>query len=1252
MAEQETNTAWEPQEDGTFLPSAALVEKIRANPQEFPNAAKDLSVMSGKSEEEVQAILDNQQRAGGTFDRSGLFNAPQRMIGAAIEGLGQAAGWATQNTAELAGGEDAKEIGDAIKSATNFDPSFETEEGTAENVAEFAGQVAPAVVAGVATGGAGLVGFLTGAAAGGAVGTATFNPREKTLVDLIDEYVPLGPVQDALQINPEDSTGTAMLKQFAAGGLVEAAAGGAIKVVGKIGAAITKGNLEEAVKIAEDAGIKVDGVDEGVEAAAPKVTPKEAEAEKVAPEVTGEVLRQDAAAAVRQVLDEEAVGQALPKLPVDPKAVKAFETDIMRTVKAFEARTAETTNLSKIDPSVYTEFRRHSAEVYTAIRGGDIDQVIKLVKQSALLKGQLDEATANIASVYRDAMLKSTLARTSDMAGELVMAVRADPSLRTRGAILSIANRQLNQVSELWDIYRNTGTAASYKLKLRQGVMEGVDELGEIAEVNETILKELRKDGIGLYDDKGTFVAKKIIALDDVGINPVDLLDDLFKQFDEFDAMAAGKRDNIKQARKLTPVEKMGGVALFMQRVKDIQAVMLLGQIMTAATEIVSTGSHLILLPALRKLGGGPGSEWLKEYAGYAHAWEFSRAIWMKAFKAGAGVLDDFDIKEGTKSTLEYADINNPMLKLGWRMLKMAVDVSIASSEFFKATRAFGIAYADGLEKALATGMTPAAAKKAAKEYAQARFTPDGAFKDEDLAIRAAEAPFQSVFDGSTMTGRAGQWVENIRNSPEMEGFVSVVARGAIPFFRTLANIGGSGAQYIMPPGVATGLKKFYPEGTGVAKFLDDFTGKNGKIAQQTAVGRQRMGMALVGAGFALTQIPGVEITGPSRGQRWDAKKRSFEEYPASSLIIGNESFDLSRFLPFSAPLMLVGVLRDYQLEDSLRMEGGEFDPTSGTLEWLMRYGQGSALTAALLLQDAGAARGVFDFADAVAAAVQDGDFSGLQRFGQSYAQQFTPGPIRMSLRSSGKVQNEGYGFWDKWAASAGFPTQWERLDFFGNPIRYPLLKGVDPSNRRILRLDDPAYREFAMLNRFEGMALNVAKPDGIFDKTFWRKVGLDPDDPLGFEVPSLTEMKLTDGKNAWLHYRELLYKGRAAEDVTKATGQYGDKVSVGKVLIRKGDNFEQTMRRLIDLEGYKSMTPDARRKAWEAVFGHFKKAAKDEVADNLVIDPSLFKPSRYGSPISKPEVLSTVEAEGKKLAASVQTTRGNPLDELFAIQE
>src|SRR5690606_14406324 len=104
---------------------------------------------------------------------------------------------------------------------------------------------------------------------------------------------------------------------------------------------------------------------------------------------------------------------------------------------------------------------------------------------------------------------------------------------------------------------------------------------------------------------------------------------------------------------------------------------------------------------------------------------------------------------------------------------------------------------------------------------------------------------------------------------------------------------------------------------------------------------------------------------------------------------------------------------------------------------------------------------------------------------------------------------------------AAGLPTDWERLDFFGNPINYPVLKGVDPSNRRILNLDDPAYAEFAFLNRFEDLGLVLPRPDAVFTKATWAEMGVKTDGVFGNNVPSLDQMKLKSGKNAWEDYRQ-----------------------------------------------------------------------------------------------------------------------------------
>ena len=1227
--EQEKNPAWEPQADGTFLPSKELVDKVRANRSQYPNAVQDFSVITGKTEEEVSRILDND-----------LGYDWQVAVG---HGLSNAVGWAVENTGDLLGVEGADKAGDFFRR----EAAFETEKSTLDKVGEVVGQAAPSVVAGIATGGTGgIAGFLTGMGVGGAVSTGTFDPHEQTVVDLIDEHVVnLGAVQEALQINDTDSPAVSMTKQFVAGALVEAATAGAFKVVGKLGSLIKGNKLKEAEQVAEEAGLGSKGgaesVQQGEEVAVTK-TAAEASAEKSP--VIDEILTQEAKTSVNAAVE------GLPKLPVQPHELKAFSDETLNYVRKYAARHLDTSDLDAVAPGAMKELSDHAQSVYKAIREGNIETITGILRAGPKLTGEVSDAMRNAEYVYRMGVMNSTLKHTSTQMSELVSMFRADPSIRTREGITQMASDSLNKLSELWDIYRTMGSAWSYAGKVRKGVQEGledIDELAPLMEADREIVEELQKLGITLKDTEAEFVAKKILALDDAGINPVDLIDDLYKQFDQFNMERTGVLKG-KALTKISDIEKMGWIGMWMQRAKDIQSVMLLGQLMTAGTEILSTGTHMMLLPVLKKLGGSSGSEWVKEYAGYSYAMDFAwNTVFKPALKKGRGVVDDFDIKEGTNAAaMQYENMSKPA-GLAWRGLKFAVDLSVASSEFMKATRGFGVAYADGLENAIKAGLPDGAAKKAALQYARDQFTPDGAFVNADLKLRISDTAFQTAFDGSTLTGKMGIAVENIRNSGSLNGAVSVVARGALPFFRTLTDIGGKSGQMLMPPGTAWALKKFAPEGTGVAKFIDDFTGKNGAYAQMTARGRQRLGMMSIAGGFALSQMDGIEITGPTAGQRWDAQARAFEEYPSSSIIIGNQAYDLTRFLPFSAPLMLVGIMRDYQLEDQNRLQGGDYDPTEGNLEAAMRYGQALGTLTFSIMQDAGAARGLFDFFTAISQAMTDGDTSGMKRYFQSYAQQFTPGPVRMVAKAQGDFQYEGYDFWSRWYANSGFNTGYKRLDFFGKPIKYPVLKGVEPLNRRVLNLDDPAYREFAMLNRFEDLALKLDKPDRVIPPAYWRDMGIDPTDPTYGKVPSLVDMKTKDGKNAWDLYRELVYKGKAPEDTMVSLGSK----DLGKIAVHKGETFEQAMRRTIQIAGYSKITSDLRKKIWTSVFGFYKKGAKDEVLANVSVGPDLFKDSRYGSPINSETSIADTRKAGKTLAAQTQSTKGTPLDELFAIQ-
>src|SRR5690606_22686994 len=242
---------------------------------------------------------------------------------------------------------------------------------------------------------------------------------------------------------------------------------------------------------------------------------------------------------------------------------------------------------------------------------------------------------------------------------------------------------------------------------------------------------ELKKRGIALYDNEMQFVGKKILAFDEAGIQPGEFLARLYDEFAEYEKMTAGLKENLRQKVRLTPLEALGFIAKGVQFLKDLQSTMLLGQFMTAGTEVLSTGFNAILLPALKGIGGGSKARWASEWAGLWHSTALSRQNFWRSFKAGKDKTDDFFLKEGSFSRVLDHENMNPLTSLLWRGFTIAVDTAQASAAFFKTMRAYGLAYADGLEAALSTGMTKAQAKKSAQEYATARFDPDGAIIDE-----------------------------------------------------------------------------------------------------------------------------------------------------------------------------------------------------------------------------------------------------------------------------------------------------------------------------------------------------------------------------------------------------------------------------------------------------------------------------------------------------------------------------------------
>lgn len=1255
---------WEQQQDGTLLPSAELVDHIRTNRAQYPNAVSDFAKITGKSEQEVQSIFDN---SGSYFGFAGSFTTD------VIQGGLDAAATAAENLIP------AETLGDGGKMIRDFsqslDPKFETQKGIVENLSEGLGMAVPAIAATIGTGG------WAGVAIGAGVSTITMADSDN-IGNAMEQVAP-GITPDILVINEGDSEAVKTMKTLASNTVIDAISLGAYAVAGKALKGLTKGLTKAAAKEAVSSASPVVSTLESAATSAAKSevvkatesaavgVPKELEeasAEAVSRKIDASISYDEYETLTKKRAREKLVARldnAASPTSVDPVNGSLRDRFIFNATAAvdnLDRRVGDITESIKKSASLPAEVRDFGMRVYDAIHSGDDDTLLKTLKDGVKVNGTINQAYAQnaVAGFVRESLLEKQIGFD-----EMIKLLREQPELTSRMAASKTLDDVTDTMIHLTEVDRALGSSASYQMHLRKGLIKGDERTVREAEafLKDRVKKEM---GLDLFSDKFQFVNYRSGELRKLGLDPVKVLPQLEEEFNKFDLARQGSLDNLKHnaAVRLSKKEKASLFGSYVRMVKEIQTTALLSQFSTAFLEAGTNTVSNMLLPAMEHgLASGNFSRMAREYAGYKSALGAAWKVAKDSFKAGRGVLDGFDITEGADNLLAYENFKGkPMQYMMLRMFKLASDAALASSEFWKAARAHGLAYADGIDLALKAGKGRREAKAFAREYAAGKFDASGQLLDAALGEDVARTSWQSSFDTRYWTGKLGQEVDNIRNRDDIVG---LMGRMAIPFFRTLVNIGSDSVQFIVPPGLPTAMKMLAktPEGSWLRKVpkfmraIDDFTGANGETARLRAVGRHRLGMAATLSALGMVSMSdGIEITGSSRTKRWDAKKRAFEEYPANSIIIGDTSYDLSRALPFSAPLMLVGMMRDMEIEDQMHIEGGNYAADS-TANDLVNYLPAIAMTTATLFQDSSATQGVFDLFDAMQQAWEEQNMKALQTYLEKYTQQFTPGLIKMAAKNSNTTSYEGgvgapEDFFTRYMAAAGFPVGYEKLDFIGEPVTSDLGRGINPLNPKAIHLDSPIHKEFVFLNKLEGLALVPPKPDAVFDKAYWKKLGVRSSG-LFFDSasPSLTHMKTASGKDAWVQYRDYLYNSYVSQDVEVSTGSQGDHVDIGKVIIRKGENFKSAMTRLIDTESYKSLTPDARSKVWNSVFAYFKGQAKDQLAEELVISDDVFDGSRYGSPISGDNTLSNAESAVAPMAVETQRTKSSPLDAAFNIK-
>ena len=1232
---------FEQQPNGYYFPTAALMDRVRANPERYPDAAADFARLSGKGVDEVQSILDN---------HGSYFGTVGNRVTDLVQGGSEAVAIAAENLLP------ASVLGSGAQSLRQFsqglDPKFDTEKGMVENLTEGVGQAIPAIAATIGTGG------WAGLAIGAGVSTLTFD-NDETLTAAMEEVAP-GITPDILVPQEGDSEEVKTLKALAANTVTDALSLGAFNVAGKALRGLKRslsGTAADAV--APNAAPLVAAGAPRSAADQVKTAAVEATARKMDASISFEEAASRTKTSERRRLAARINGQAVTGQPVDLQLRDRFVLDATVSADRLSGRTADVAAgavASKALPADITGFLHR---MHDALEAGDDAALLATAKQGVAAAGTVNNSYAQTVTA---AAIRQALYRKGIGFEEMVSLVRADPSIATRPAAAQTLRDISEGIMSLAEIDRHLGSAASYQLNYRKGIMQGTGQT--VDDAVKYLEETFGEDGISLFADRFEFIDGAAKQLDGSGIDLVRLLPQLDDMFSEFDKARQGALANLKDnmASRLSAEEKAKAVGSTIRMIKDLQTTALLSQFSTTGLDIASNTLNNLLLPFMEHgITKGNWGRAGREYAGYLSGFAKAREIAAKAWKKGEGVLDDFDITDQTVSRLSYSNFpiaEKPGAHLALRMAKIATDAALASSEFWKATRAQGLAYADGLELALSSGMGKREAKRFASDYMLKQFNGAGQLINAKYRLDAAETAWQAAFDTRYVTGKVGQAIDNVRNRDDVTG---LLARSAMPFFRTIVNIGSNSLQFLVPPGTPFALRQmaksqrhaWLRKVPKTLKALDDFTGANGTAAQNRAVGRHRLGMAGTMAAYAVVQMnDDVEITGASGFKRWDARKRAFEEYPPNSIVIGGTAFDLNRMLPFSAPLMLVGMLRDMEIEAQTHLEGGNYSADNSTAQALVDYVPALALTNLTLFQDSAAMQGVFNLFDAVQQAVEDKNLDALGLYVEKYAQQFTPGVVKMAAKNVNETQYEGFDFFSRYAAAAGLPVGLPKLDFAGDPIVHQFGRGIDPFSRKPLKTDSPLHREFVALNRLEGLAMVPPRPDMVFDKRYWRKMGVLTDGILGSDkAPSLTQMETLDGKNGWEAYREYLYHGTLSDDATVSTGGQGDGFDVGKVLLLKGENFKTAVTRIIETGSYRALTPDARAKVWNAVFGHFKGLAKDQLERELIVAPEVFAGSRYGAPVEAPAFLSDVRKSSAAMASQVQRSRGSPLDEAFRVE-
>lgn len=1211
---------FERRNDGSFFPSDELLREVKKNPEKYPDAVADFSKLSGESEDYIK----------GKIELSDYVPAGTSLIKGMVQGVENVLSLPT----DLVG---MDEVSDQIKGSVS-DSIYTDPESTTQNLGQLAGQlVAPVGLAGpISKGLAGastLTRWVGTAAAEGAL-SAAFLDSDQNIVNTLDSF---GLAPDAIKgfaATEEDSNAYKRLKTLTTDGVLSgiisfgfmAGSKAAQTIFKRLKAGeevppeeLAKAADEVQTELAEDTGVPRDSVLEG-----PEMT-DEALAETVEAPIATQALQQefkladDTAPALTEVetkaLKVEAAKEQLKQdlilaetgmVPDNlPTAFRAHIEEAIAPAQRFAQTVTDPAQRARLE-TLWNETGKplalnNAVSVFKFIQRGEIEKAIKLAKK------QVDLGDATLTLLHQGALIRTTLSAVESKFDEIIKAIRSDPKLKTKKAYQQVAVQTIQSHVGLHEVYRSLGRSASYQMLLRKsdGTLKGLKEEFDFIDELEAITNDLTSSYFnGMTQEAFTIARAKEVF--DLGLNPLDVMDEIERVWKDFEGIGVPKK--FKGAAMAEVSNNL------IRNIKELQNTALLSTLTTTGINAVSTALQTVSMPMYRVMNGQV-KQGLREYIGYMHGLQTAFRFAKKAWVDQMPVLSRSDRMETLTGTWLKASERKTILgSLMVRAFKSIVDLQLATDEFFKHVRYQGVRYADGIGLAKAAGKTKDEAHQFALDYLKAGVGPDGRGLDPVAVAEANRAAFNEIFDDRYLTGKMLGAIEKWRLADDVGGLAATLVipfqRTPMAIFNTAMHTTGLSAVTAPPLyAIEKAARRLGYKGSKMnLKIHDDLLGLNGVRRAQAARAQMAIGAMMATTLYFMEEAELITLRGPTKMADWKGQRSERDLLPPSSLTVGNETYDLNRFLPFSAPMIAYGAVAD-SLRDSKLTQTGQYMGSEDPYALAMHHTGSFAYANYAMLRDAASFQGVSNLLQGLAEML-GGDTDRFETWAARVPTQFIPGQAKMVARALNEDAQEGFDFWSRLHVAASGTGGYRKLDVFGNQVQYNTDRAFYPAPYNVDHMAKPHYQEVYTVMQMTGKPIGYMWPTQVFAKEL---------QDAGFgQIPSLHELTTDGGRNAWEAYRDYTYTMKTNKElkVTVSGTNVGSEKNEKSISfeVPKGLTFERSIEWLIEQPVYKDgMDYELRRKAIESVLNKFEANAKDRLEGEVTLPEEVLESYQFG---------------------------------------